>query len=56
VGYVVAPAIPDKGSYCYKMLFEADTHILYYYSKHKITAKKGVGFLPEDLKRMAKKR
>jgi hypothetical protein len=56
VGYVVAPLVPEKDSYCYKMLFEADTHVLYYLSKHKITAKKGVGFLPEDLKRLAKKR
>lgn len=56
VGYVVAPAFPSKGSYCYKMLFEADTHSLYYLSKHKISAKKGVGFLTEDLKRLAKNR
>ena len=56
VSYVVAPAIPDKGAYCYKMLFEADTHTLYYLSKHKISDKKGEGFLPEDLKRLAKKR
>ena len=56
VGYVVAPISPEKDSYCYKLLFEADTHILYYFTKHKITAKKGVGFLPEDLKRLAKKR
>lgn len=56
VGYVVAPLQPEKGSYCYKMLFEAETHTLYYFSKHKITAKKGAGFLPEDLKRLARKR
>ena len=28
VGYVVAPVLPDKGSYCYKLLFEADTQRL----------------------------
>ena len=56
VSYVVAPALPEKGAYCYKMLFEAETHTLYYLSKHKISARKGVGFLPEDLKRLAKKR
>lgn len=56
VSYVVAPFFPEKGDYCYKMLFEADTHTLYYFSKHKIDARKGVGFLPEDLKRLAKKR
>ena len=54
--YVVAPVIPSKGSYCYKMLFEADTHTLFYLSRHKITEKKGVGFLPEDLKYLARKR
>lgn len=56
VSYVVAPVIPSKGSVCYKMLFEADTHTLYYLSKHKITPKKAEGFLPEDLKRLASKR
>ena len=52
--YVVAPIFPDKGSYCYKMLFEADTHSLIYISKHKIDAKKGVGFLPEDIRKIAR--
>ena len=56
VSYVVTPVIPGKGSVCYKMLFEADTHTLYYLSKHKITPKKAEGFLPEDLKRLASKR
>ncbi|MCR4845032.1 MAG: hypothetical protein K5843_08585 [Bacteroidales bacterium] len=56
VGYVVSPLQAEKGSYCYKMLFEAETHTLYYFSKHRITARKGAGFLPEDLKRLARKR
>lgn len=56
VSYVVAPLFPEKGDYCYKMLFEADTHTLYYLAKHKIDARKGAGFLPEDLKRLARKR
>ena len=57
VGYVVAPFMPQNGaSYCYKMLFEADTHTLYYIYKHKITEKSGVGFLADDLKRLARKR
>lgn len=54
VGYVVAPVFPGKGSYCYKMLFEADTHSLIYLSKHKIDAQKGVGFLPEDLRKLSR--
>lgn len=56
VSYVVAPLVPEKGDYCYKMLFEADTHTLYYLSKHRIDARRGAGFLPEDLKRLARKR
>ena len=57
VGYVVAPFTPQNGaSYCYKMLFEADTHTLYYIHKHKITEKSGVGFTADDLKRLARKR
>ena len=56
VSYVVAPAQPEKGSWCYKMLIEADTHSIYYLSRHKISDKKGVGFLPEDLKKLARKR
>lgn len=52
--YVVAPVFPEKGSYCYKMLFEADTHSLIYLTKHKIDAKKGVGFLPEDIRKIAR--
>ena len=56
VSYVVAPLVPGKGDYCYKMLFEADTHTLYYISRHRIDARRGAGFLPEDLKRLARKR
>ena len=55
VGYVVAPVTPGKGSWCYKMLFETDTHTLFYISKHKIDAKKGVGFLTEDLRKFSKR-
>ena len=57
VGYTVSPVFPEIGaSYCYKMLFEADTHTLYYIRRHKISAKNGAGFLKEDLKRIARKR
>ena len=56
VGFVVTPEEPVPGDVCYKMLIEADTHTLYYYHKHKIGKKAGPGFLPEDLKRIAKGR
>lgn len=50
VSYVVAPSEPVNGSICYKMLIGSDNHELYYFKKHKITAKSGKGFLPSDIK------
>lgn len=50
VSYVVAPAEPVNGSFCYKMLIDAQTYDLYYYRKHRINAKSGVGFLPYDIR------
>ena len=50
VSYVVAPSEPVNGSICYKMLVGSDNHELYYFKKHKITAKNGKGFLSADLK------
>lgn len=54
VSYVVTPAIP--GTWCYKYLFEAETQQLYFVTRHKVSAKKGAGFLAEDLKKIARKR
>ena len=48
VSYMVAPTEPVNGSYCYKLLINAETHELYFYRRHKITEKYGVGFLVED--------
>lgn len=56
VSYVVAPADPVKGSFCYKMLIHPETHKLYYFRKHKISKKYGVGFLQEDILRINKQR
>ena len=56
VSYVVAPSEPVKGSYCYKMLIDAQTHELYYYRRHKISPKAGAGFLPEDIEKINKAR
>lgn len=50
VSYVVAPSEPVNGSICYKMLIGSDNHELYYFKKHKITAKNGKGFQTSDLK------
>lgn len=52
VSYVVAPTGGNIGSYCYKMLVNAQTHEIYYFSRHKISKKYGVGFLTEDIKRI----
>ena len=54
VGYVIAPIFPVKGSVCYKLLFEADTHRLCYLERHKISEKKGEGFLASELKPLGK--
>ena len=54
VSLTVAPSSEGKGSYCYKMLISADTYELYYFRKHKITPKKGAGFLKSDLKRISR--
>lgn len=56
VSYVVAPVEPTTGSYCYKMLIHPETHELYYFRKHKISKKYGVGFLQEDILRINKQR
>lgn len=50
VSYVVAPSEPVNGAICYKMLIGSDNHELYYFKKHKITAKSGKGFLSSDIK------
>ncbi len=50
VSYVVAPSEPVNGSVCYKMLIGSDTHELYYFKKHRISARSGKGFLASDLK------
>ena len=50
VSYVVAPTEPVNGSVCYKMLIGADDHKLYWYKKHRISARQGAGFLDADLK------
>ena len=50
VSYVVAPTEPVDGSVCYKLLIGADTHKLYWYKKHRISARSGRGFLDGDLR------
>lgn len=56
VSYVVAPDNPVAGSYCYKMLINPESHKLYYFRKHRISKKYGVGFLQEDILRINNQR
>lgn len=56
VAYVVAPSDAPVGSYCYKMLIDSGTHKLYYFRRHKITRKDGVGFLEEDIRKISSHR
>lgn len=53
VSFTVAPFDGENGSYCYKMLIDAETHELYYYRRHRISKRFGPGFLLEDLERIA---
>lgn len=50
VSYVAAPSSPENGSFCYKMLIDAQTYELYYYRKHRINAKSGAGFQSYDIR------
>lgn len=52
VSYVITPSDPVPGSFCYKILIDANNHELYYFRKHKIGKKVGPGFLEEDIKRI----
>ena len=52
ISYVVMPTDAQPGSYCYKMLINAQTHELYYFRRHKISKKFGPGFLAEDITRV----
>lgn len=52
VSYVVAPTEPETGSICYKMLIDTQNHRLYYFKKHRISRKRGVGFTENDIRRI----
>lgn len=50
VSYTVSPFDPQNGSYCYKMLIDAETHGLFYFKHHRISSGKWAGFLPKDIR------
>jgi len=50
----VGPAGEVSGGYCFKMLIGTDDAIMYYYNSHTIDNNNPDGFLPADLKRLAR--
>ena len=53
--HLVAPVGERSGEgYCFKMLIGADDANMYYYNVHSIDKKNPKGFLPADLKRLAR--
>jgi hypothetical protein len=53
--HMVAPVgEQSKEGYCFKMLIGADDANMYYYNVHSIDKKNPKGFLPSDLKRLAR--
>ena len=54
ISYVVSPSEPVDGSWCYTMIIGTDTHELYFIKKHKISARKGAGFLASDVKALSR--
>jgi len=56
VSYCVAPAFPENGSVCYKMIIDCSSHKLYWFRKHKISNSKGAGFLYSDLLKIREER
>ena len=56
VSYVIAPESPQKGDLCYKLMIDARTFELLYFGKHRISSSQGRGFLPRDIRTLAKDR
>ncbi len=52
VSYVVAPSDPKPGAYCYKMLFGAGDHVLYYFKRQRVGRDGSCGFSAADLKKI----
>ena len=50
VSYIAAPADAKNGSFCYKMLIDTQNYTLYFFRKHRISPKKGAGFVDNDLR------
>ena len=53
VSLIVAPSETQGKAFCYKMLISADTYELHYWKRHRITPRKGPGFLKSDIRRIS---
>ena len=53
VSYTVAPSNPEFGSYCYKMLFGAGDHKLYYFRKQSVGRDGDCGFIASEFNKLA---
>lgn len=53
VSYTVAPSDPTFGSYCYKMLFGAGDHKLYYFKKQSVGRDGDCGFIASEFNKLA---
>ena len=53
VSYTVAPSAPTFGSYCYKMLFGAGDHKLYYFKKQSVGRDGDCGFIASEFNKLA---
>ena len=53
VSYTVAPSNPEFGSYCYKMLFGAGDHKLYYFKKQSVGRDGDCGFIASEFNKLA---
>lgn len=51
VGVIATARTHKVGSWCYKMLISCDTHELYYYRKHKVSASNRAGWLDSEISR-----
>lgn len=52
VSYVVAPAMPKEGDWCYLMVISTKTHELSYYQSHKISNEAELGFQKKDISKV----
>ncbi|MGM9742496.1 MAG: hypothetical protein ACI3ZC_05505 [Candidatus Cryptobacteroides sp.] len=55
VSYLIAPAYPEKGSVCWKMVIGARTHDLYYLKKNTLAGPESRGFLKGEISKLSSK-